>query len=283
MRDLKPALPFARHLRYHILLSVSVLKVGALAKVKERVKTKLRENVAPDVVQAQSEGKALAPVGTPDNPSDKILTLANFITICRFVLTMAFLVLFIRGTNRTLALSFYTIAAITDFLDGYIARATQTVSWFGKVSDPIMDRVLLVTGVLGLVITGDLPIWVAVFVIGRDLILLGGNIYLRQWYTRPVDVIYIGKVATALFMTGFCILLIDAPQVVGPKLFDVSWLPGFNGKPAAIGIYLVYIAVILSTITAVIYYRNGFAIRDRIIEEREQAAREQAQQKASLS
>lgn len=244
-----------------------------MAKIKERVKTTVKTNFAPDVEKAQREGTITAPVGTPENPSDKILTLANFITLCRFVLTIVFLVLFIRQEHRTTALMCYTIAAISDFLDGWVARATQTVSWLGKVSDPIMDRVLLFIGVAGLVIVGDLPLWVAVFVVGRDLVLLGGNIYLRNWYKRPVDVIYIGKMATAFMMTGFCFLLFGLVKVTGPCLLDVSWLPGFNGQPASIGIYMVYIGIVLSTITAVIYYRDGFALKDRIIAEQEQAAR----------
>ena len=67
-----------------------------MANIKDRVKTMAKNQIAPDVHQAQVEGTAVAQPGTPDNPSDKILTLANFITICRFVLTMAFLVLFVH-------------------------------------------------------------------------------------------------------------------------------------------------------------------------------------------
>jgi cardiolipin synthase len=240
-----------------------------LAQVKERVKKTVKAQIAPDIADAQRAGTVSAPVGTPENPSDKILTLANFITIGRFVLTMAFLVLFVRQTNRPLALTCYTIAAITDFLDGWVARTTQTVSWFGKVSDPIMDRVLLFTGVVGLVATGELPLWVAVFVIGRDIVLLGGNIYLRKFWKRPVDVIYIGKVATALFMTGFCFLLLDLWNVTGPALVSASWLPGINGQESSVGIYMVYVAIVLSTITAVIYYKQGFAIKDEVLAARE--------------
>ncbi len=241
--------------------------------LKDRFKKTLKVNLAPDVALAQAKGITTAPIGTPENPSDKILTLANFITICRFLLTMAFLVLYVRDESRSIALICYIVAAVTDYLDGWIARSTQTVSWFGKVTDPMMDRVLLFTGVLGLVIIGTLPLWVAIFVIGRDLVLLGGNIYLRHWYKRPVDVIYIGKVSTALFMTGFCFLLVNLCVVTGPTLLEVSWLPGFNGQPASLGIYMVYIAIVLSTITAVIYYKQGFAIRDAIIAEQEAQGR----------
>lgn len=246
-----------------------------MAQVKERVKRTVKNNLAPDVALAQAEGTTTTPVGTPDNPSDKVLTLANFITICRFVLTMVFLVLSIRGEHRDVAVVCYIVAAITDFLDGWIARATQTVSWFGKVCDPIMDVILLFVGVIGLVVVGDLPLWVAVFVIGRDLILVGGIIYLRQFSKRPVDVIFIGKLGTALFMTGFCLVLANLLCITPPMLVDVSWLPGFNGQPVSVGIYLLYVGVVLSTITAVTYYRNGFAIKDRVLEER---ARQSAQE-----
>ncbi len=247
-----------------------------MGTLKEKFKAVVRSNIDPDVLMAQQRGASLPPVGTPENPSDKILTLANLITICRFILTMVFLVLFVRGTNRTLALTCYTVAAITDFLDGWVARSTQTVSWFGKVADPIMDRVLLFVGVIGLVAVGDLPLWVAIFVIGRDIVLLGGNMYLRKFWTRPVDVIFIGKLGAALIMTGFCFLLLDLCKVTGPKLVDANWLPGFNGKPASIGIYMVYIAIILSTITAVIYYKQGFAIKDHVLAERAKEESEKA-------
>lgn len=239
-----------------------------MVSIKETIQSVIKSQIAPDVLKAQLDGTIDAPPGSPENPSDKILTLANFITICRFVLTMVFLVLFVQRTNRTLALTCYTVAAISDFLDGWVARATQTVSWFGKVSDPIMDRVLLFTGVLGLVVVGDLPLWVAIFVIGRDIVLLGGNIYLRKFWKRPVDVIYIGKLSTALFMTGFCFLLLDLAKVTGPALVPFSWLPGLNGEPASLGIYMVYVAIVLSTATAVIYYKQGFAIKDRVLAER---------------
>lgn len=239
-----------------------------MSTLKERIVESVKQNFAPDVAQAQIMGTTDAPIGTNENPSDKILTLANLITVARFALTIAFLVLFIRNEHRTLALTFYVIAAISDYLDGWVARSTQTVSWVGKVLDPIMDRVLLFTGVLGLVVIGSLPWWVAVFVIGRDIVLFGGNIYLRNFWKRPVDVLFIGKVATALFMTGFCFLLLDIVKVPSPAIIPVSWLPGINGEVVSIGIYMIYVAIVLSTITAVIYYRDGFAIKDEVLAER---------------
>lgn len=239
-----------------------------MASKSERAKETLREYAAPDAAESQAAGTVTAPVGTSQNPSHKVVTVANFITLCRFALTIAFLVLFVNHGSRVVALCCYAIAAVTDFLDGQVARRTQTVSWVGKIMDPIMDRVLLFTGVLGLMITGELPIWVAVFVIGRDAYLAVGAMILRRYRKRPVDVVYIGKVTTALLMAGFVDLLLDVPQVNGLGLTSVSWLPGLNSTPAALGIFFVYAGIVCSTITAVIYTREGLAIRRTALQTR---------------
>ncbi|MEE8723682.1 MAG: CDP-alcohol phosphatidyltransferase family protein [Atopobiaceae bacterium] len=224
----------------------------------DNFKTRVKTRVDPDAARAQAEGEALAPRGTPSNPSSQVFTVANVITFFRFALTVAFLCFFVNGEHRVLALICYGVAASTDFLDGQIARRTQTVSWLGKLMDPIMDRILLFTGVLGLMITGELPIWIAVFIIGRDTYLAIGAMVLQKYRRRPVDVVFIGKVTTALLMTGFCDLLLGVPKVPGLGLIDVSWLPGFGSSVAILGVWFVYAGVICSAITAVIYTKEGF-------------------------
>ena len=82
-------------------------------------------------------------IGTSDYPSNKIFTISNFITFTRLVLTLVFLYLFVTDNNRVVAIVIYAIAASTDWMDGQIARMTKTVSWLGKVMDPICDRALL--------------------------------------------------------------------------------------------------------------------------------------------
>ena len=228
-------------------------------RTKERVKT-LADT---DAAIAQAEGTTEAPVGTSENPSSEVLTVANVITFCRLVLTIAFLFLFAGGVHRTAALVCYVVAATTDFLDGQVARRTQTVSWLGKVMDPIMDRILLFTGVLGLLIVGDLPLWVPVFVIGRDVYLAIGGLILQHFRRRPIDVAYVGKAATALLMFGFCDLLLGAPVIGGMGLVSAPWLPGLNDQPAALGILFVYAGVVCSLITAVVYTGEGIAIIHR--------------------
>lgn len=225
-----------------------------------RVKNATKSVTDYDVHAAQAHSVAIAPLGTPDNPNSDIFTLANFVTLCRFALTAAFLYLFVNHADRSVALALYAIAAVTDFLDGWIARSTQTVSWLGKIMDPIMDRFLLFTGVLGLVARGDVPVWIAWFVLGRDALLLAGSIALQHFRRRPVDVAFIGKVTTALLMIGFCFCLLDQPQIAGLGLVSESWLPVLNHQGGALGLLFVYAGVICSACTAILYYIQGIQI-----------------------
>lgn len=238
-----------------------------MSKTSTRLRNSVKDRLDHDVAEAQANGSIYAPVGTPENPSSKILTVANGITFCRLVLTLAFLYLFVNDLNRGLALAFYAVAAVTDFLDGQVARRTQTVSWVGKVMDPVMDRILLFTGVLGLVVTGELPIWVAAFVIGRDVYLAIGGMILQHYRRRPVDVVYVGKIATALLMTGFCDLLLNLPMLPGLGIVSADWLPGLNGTPSALGIYFVYAGVAFSAITAAVYTKTGVWIKRKVTAE----------------
>ena len=243
-------------------------KAASVAGRTAEIPAVLKEQADYDAAMSQADISPAAPVGTPDNPSNRIFTVANFITLARFVLTMIFLALFVAGKNRRLALLCYVVAAITDFLDGTVARRTQTVSWLGKIMDPIMDRVLLFTGVLGLLVIGELPLWVVVYVIGRDLGLAFAGQRLRRYTKRPLDVLFIGKLATACLMFGFCDLLVGWWEVPGLALTNAAWLPGFNGVPAPLGIFFVYVGILFSAIAVVIYLQKGFAIKHQVLAER---------------
>lgn len=208
-------------------------------------------------------------VGTPDNPSDKILTLANLITVSRIVLTFVFLWLFTTHGNRYVAIAVYVVAACTDWLDGQVARATKTVSWFGKMLDPLVDRALLFTGVLGLYLIGELPLWIVILVIGRDVYLALGGLIVSHFHPRPVDVVFIGKVTTALLMSGFSLMLLGLPRIDGLGLVGVDWLPVLNSQGGAMGIIFVYLGCICSVITACIYTATGARYVRESLKERE--------------
>lgn len=200
-------------------------------------------------------------IGTSDYPSKKIFTISNFITFTRLLLTGVFLYLFITDVNRTVALIIYAIAASTDWLDGQIARMTKTVSWLGKILDPIVDRALLLCGVLGLVARGELPLWICLAIVGRDVYLLFGGIIVKRYHRRPIDVVFIGKLATALLMSGFTLMLLGLPVLPGLGVVPdaVTWLPGLNGASVPLGILFVYAGVCCSLATGVAYTLKGIA------------------------
>ncbi len=200
------------------------------------------------------------PEGTPENPNYKVFTIANVITFLRLILTIVFFYLFVTDANRYIALIIYAVAASTDWLDGKIARATQTVSWYGKILDPICDRFLIFTGVVALAYKGELPLWIPILLIGRDVYLAAGSKYLQKFRERPVDVVFIGKVTTALLLVGFTWMLLGFPVLNGFDLTQISWLPLLNNESACMGILIVYLGCICSVITALVYTFEGLSI-----------------------
>lgn len=185
-------------------------------------------------------------------PSNKIFTIPNLISFIRLCLVPVFLVLLMHGYDLV-ATFLFALAAGTDWVDGQIARRTNSVSKLGQLLDPAVDRILMITGVLGLFLVSRLPLWIILVVLIRDLVLLiGGAIILRLYKVR-VAVIYLGKVTTTLLFVGFAGLLLNMPLLPGLGLVDVSWLPGFNAEPCSWGIWFVYLGLVLGVITTTYY------------------------------
>lgn len=206
-------------------------------------------------------------IGTSDYPSNKIFTISNFITFTRLILTGVFLYLFVTDFNRYVALVIYAVAASTDWLDGQIARMTKTVSWLGKLLDPIVDRALLFCGVVGLVAREELPLWICLAIVGRDIYLFLGNFVVKRFHKRPIDVVFVGKLATALLMSGFTLMLLGLPVLDGLCIVpdSLTWLPGLNCTPVPLGIFFVYAGVCCSLLTGLVYTVKGLqAIRNAI-------------------
>ena len=147
----------------------------------------------------------------------------------------------------------FALAAGTDFIDGQIARRTHCVSKLGQLLDPAVDRLLMISGVAAVFITGRVPLWVIVFVVMRDVLLLGGGAFLLQKYKIRIPVIYPGKVATTLLFIGFAALLLNIPVCEGLGLVSVSWLPGLSAGPYGWGIWFIYAGLLLSLFVTVYY------------------------------
>lgn len=184
--------------------------------------------------------------------SDKILTLPNVISFIRLCMVPAYLVMLLGG-NDIAATILFAVAASTDFVDGQIARRTHSVSRLGQLLDPAVDRILMITGVLGVFLVGRVPLWVIVLVVARDALLLVGGWWLLTRYRIRVAVIYPGKFATTFLFVGFAGLLLNWPQVPGLGWCDLAWLPGFSAASTSWGIWFVYAGLILALGTTVYY------------------------------
>lgn len=182
-----------------------------------------------------------------------VYTVANVITILRLILVPVFFSVLIGGGHDALSFALFALAASTDWVDGQIARRTGTVTELGKAIDPLVDRLLIAAGVLGLFLEDRLPLWTVLVLLARDAYLLGGAWVLERNRAHRLPVLYIGKVTTALLLTGFSILILNWPTVPGLGLVDSPQLPGLGSQPAVIGIWFVYAGIVTSLLTAVIY------------------------------
>ncbi len=196
-----------------------------------------------------------------DLVSDKILTGPNIVTFIRLLLIPLFLWLLFGAKQELAALIVYAIASCTDWVDGQLARRTGQVSKLGKLFDPLVDRFLLAAGVIAIVLLGRLPVWVLVYIIARDLLLLVEGRFMLARVGEVPPVVYLGKFATAFLMCGFCLLLLGFPQVPGLGIAGApAWLPGFGTGPALLGIWFVYAGLVCSIAVFFVYQVNGWRL-----------------------
>lgn len=193
-----------------------------------------------------------------EEASSRVFTIPNLISFVRLCLVPIFLVLLFNGYNL-MATFLFALAAGTDWVDGQIARRTNSVSKLGQLLDPAVDRILMIAGVAGLFLVGRLPLWIIAIVFIRDLLLLvGGAVLIKRYHIR-VPVVYVGKVATTLLFVGFAGLLLNWPLLNGFGVIDAAWLPGFSSDVYSWGIWFVYAGIVLALITTVHYVVSALA------------------------
>ena len=189
--------------------------------------------------------------------SNRVLTIPNLLSLVRLLLLPVFFVLLVRYENNVSAFIILVVASITDLVDGFIARATGTVTRLGKMLDPLIDRIFIIVGVIAIFMAGRIPLWIMVVLLGRDACMFVLAVYQRKKFQRDFSVVFIGKVTTALLMTGFCLLVLYWPVVPGANIMELSFLPGWGASPAPLGLWPLYLGVICSLITAGIYFYQG--------------------------
>ena len=135
------------------------------------------------------------------------MNLPNKLTMGRILAIPVFIVVYLMGYNYAAAVIFI-LAALTDMLDGHIARKYNLVTNFGKLMDPLADKLLVMSALLCLVQVGDVAGWMVIVILGREFIITG----MRQVAAAQGIVIAAGttgKIKTITQMIAIPLLLLE--------------------------------------------------------------------------
>jgi CDP-diacylglycerol--glycerol-3-phosphate 3-phosphatidyltransferase len=186
------------------------------------------------------------------------LTAPNLVTLLRILLIPLIVGIFYVpdawlsfAEKNVAATGVFIFAAITDWLDGYLARTLNQMSAFGAFLDPVADKLVVVGALIVLVQLDRVESVVALIIIGREIAISA----LREWMAqvgqaKSVAVAYVGKVKTVMQMVAVPLLLFD------DRLFGVI-------DCHALGTVLIYIAAVLTVISMLYYLRRALPLAQR--------------------
>ena len=135
-------------------------------------------------------------------------TVPNILTTIRLA-AIPFMAIFIYLSGKPneegrlysiVAFCFFVAIWVTDMLDGFIARNFNQVSDFGKIYDPFVDKLFQFTTAFMLFLIQRLPLWVVIFIIVKEVLMLLGGAYLLQQKSVVVHSKWYGKISTVLFV-----------------------------------------------------------------------------------
>ena len=143
----------------------------------------------------------------------------NILTIIRFIFIPIILNFIFQG-NYILGIIVFTISGLTDVLDGFIARKFNFVSNFGKLMDPLADKLTQISVLAALVSVKIIPVWILAIVVLKELIMVVGASFLygknvvvySKWYGKLATVLFYLAIVVSLFikqldLTGICLHL----------------------------------------------------------------------------
>lgn len=174
---------------------------------------------------------------------NRVRHLPNLITAVRFLLTalLAVLLMFEQTTGMAFVCWLvFTLAACTDWVDGYVARRYEAVTVLGKLMDPLADKVLVSTALIMLIPLDRLPAWVALVILCREMMVTG----LRGVASSSGVVVAasgLGKIKSIMQYIG-----------LGTLIFPLGILP--IPYLHQIGLVLVYVALVLTVWSGLDYF-----------------------------
>jgi CDP-diacylglycerol--glycerol-3-phosphate 3-phosphatidyltransferase len=180
-------------------------------------------------------------------PQASAWNIANALTVLRMVLVPVFLVALFRDDGedtawRVLAFVAFAVASVTDRVDGELARRRGLVTDFGKIADPIADKALIGAALIGLSLLDELPWWVTVVVLVREVGITLLRLFVIRHGVMPAS--RGGKVKTLLQALGIGLLILP----LGGVLDDLALL-------------IMYVAVVVTVVTGVDYVARAVRLR----------------------
>lgn len=170
-------------------------------------------------------------------------TPANGISALRVLLAIPAVLAIVNG-NGILVASIFFVAYLTDILDGYVARKTNDVSEYGKIVDPLADKIFVGVVVVAMLWMGQLPVWFVVVILSRDLIILSVGIWAGRRFKVVLPSNYPGKAAVlAIALTLFLTVL---------------------GLSSGVLVFMQTLSVTLMAISLVLYGNRVFELNSRI-------------------
>ncbi|MCG8917295.1 CDP-diacylglycerol--glycerol-3-phosphate 3-phosphatidyltransferase [Actinokineospora sp. PR83] len=187
--------------------------------------------------------------GLPEPTQVPVLNIANMLTVSRLLLVPVFLAALFTEDGadtfwRLVAWAIFAVASVTDHVDGRLARKHGLITDFGKIADPIADKALTGSALVGLSLLGDLPWWVTLVIAVREI----GVTLLRFWVIRHgvIPASRGGKAKTLAQVLAIGLFLLPLPPLFAP----FNW--------AVMGI-----AVALTAVTGVDYVIRAIRLRAR--------------------
>jgi cardiolipin synthase len=153
--------------------------------------------------------------------TNRVATLPNLLSIARLIGVPLFLWLVLGPHADGWALVVLMISGFTDWLDGKLARTLNQASKLGQVLDPVADRLYIVAVIVGLAIRDIIPLWLAVILPLRDVLLFSLVPFLRTRGFSALPVHFLGKAATANLLYAFPLLLLGDGSGTLARLADV--------------------------------------------------------------
>ena len=193
---------------------------------------------------------------SPDESDAGWRTWANLVTLIRLALIPVFFWLLFGTDHWALAAWLLGALGATDWVDGYLARRLHQVSKIGKVIDPVADRILVISGLVGVAAVGAVPWWFALATLARELIVSVLTIVLAALGAARIDVLWWGKVSTFALMTTFPLFLLTsnphgAPLATWQEVArSACWVIGIVGLSLSWIVLFAYVRPAMAALRA---------------------------------